>query len=131
MIANKALDVGQNIATQKVIGYTRTVTRTKGKKNPKTITESMSVGIQAWEIAALIASVGIYDIINGPGGFESWIFSLLGYNPNTGQANPGSLLSISGPSNPAQQASFNFLDSVASGVQGLGGWLSNNTGGYL
>jgi hypothetical protein len=42
-----------------------------------------------------------------------------------------SAAAISGPSNPAQQASFNFLDSVSSGVQGLGGWLSNNTGGYL
>ena len=128
---SKGLDIAQNLGTQKVIGYSRSVTKTTGKKHPKVITENMSVGIQAWEIAAIIASVGVYDIINGPGGFESWLFGMLGYNPVTGQANPGSLLSVSGPSNPAQQASFNVLASIASGVQGAVGWLYNNSGGYL
>lgn len=131
MIPEKIAKAAESLATQRVIGYSRTTVRTKGKKNPKTITENVNVGIQAWEIAALIASVGVYDIVNGPGGFEAWLFSMLGYNPNTGQATPGSLLSISPPSNPAQQASFNILDSIASGVQGAGGWLYNHTGGYL
>lgn len=128
MIPGAAAQTVSNGATQRVIGYTKTKTK-HGKKTD--VTESYSVGVQAWEIAALIASVGIYDIVNGPGGFEAWLFSMLGYNPNTGQASPGSLLSISPPSNPAQQASFDFLDYVASGVQGAGGWLYNHTGGYL
>lgn len=121
----------ESVATQRVIGFTRSVTKTRGKKNPKVTTESVNVGVQLWEVGAVVAAVGIYDIANGPGRFMSSVLSFLGYNSQTGQANPGSLLSVSSPTNPAQEASFNFLDYLASGVQGAGGWLSNNTGGYL
>ena len=67
MIADKALDVGQNLATQKVIGYSRSVTRKKGKKNPKIIQENISVGIQAWEIGIILAGVAAYEYVNGSG----------------------------------------------------------------
>jgi hypothetical protein len=65
MMAAKALDVGQNLATQRVIGYTRSVTRTKGKKNPKVIQENLNVGIQAWELGILIAAAGAYYYLTG------------------------------------------------------------------
>lgn len=64
-IAGKALDVGTSLATQRVIGYTKSVTRTKGKKNPKVIQENVNVGIQAWELAILIASAGAYYYLTG------------------------------------------------------------------
>ena len=64
-IAGKALDVGTSLATQRVIGYTRSVTRTKGKKNPKVIQENLNVGIQAWELGILIAAAGAYYYLTG------------------------------------------------------------------
>lgn len=65
MIAGKALQVAENFGTQRVIGYTRTVTRTKGKKNPKVIQENLNVGIQAWEIGVLVAAAGAYYYLTG------------------------------------------------------------------
>jgi len=66
-VAGKGLSVAENMAAQRVIGYSRTVTRTKGKKNPKVIQENLNVGVQAWEIAALLGGVAIYEYVNGPG----------------------------------------------------------------
>ena len=105
----------QSVAAQRVIGFTRSVSYQKGKR--KFVQESVNVGVQAWEIGAIIAAAGIYDLANGPGGFASWVDNFIGYNPSTGQVNPGSLLSVSAPSNPAQQASFSILDYLASGLQ--------------
>ena len=64
-VAGKGLDVAQNLATQRVIGYSRSVTRTRGKKNPKVITENLNVGIQAWEIGILVAAAGAYYYLTG------------------------------------------------------------------
>ena len=116
------VDLGQFL-NQKVIGFSTTKTKIS-KRSTKT--ESLSVGVQAWELAALIAAAGIYDIANGPGGFASWIDNFIGYNPNTGQAVPGSPLSISGPSNPAQWSFYDAIYGASQGVQGAGGWLEKN-----
>ena len=64
-VAGKGLDVAQNLATQRVIGYSRSVTRTRGKKNPKVITENLNVAIQAWEIGILVAAAGAYYYLTG------------------------------------------------------------------
>jgi len=65
------LDAGVSLATQRVIGYSRTKTYTKGKKNPKVITESVNIGIQAWELGIVLASIAVYDYVNGPGSVAS------------------------------------------------------------
>ena len=65
MMAGKALQVAENFGTQRVIGYTKSVTRTKGKKNPKVIQENLNVGIQAWELGILIAAAGAYYYLTG------------------------------------------------------------------
>ena len=69
---DKAGTAAYNLGTQRVIGFSKTKTYTKGKKNPKQITETSNVAIQAWEIAALGASVGIgmaglgaYEFLSG------------------------------------------------------------------
>ena len=64
-VAQSLLKSGENIATQRVVGYSKSVTRTKGKKNPKVIQENLNIGIQAWEIAALIAAAGAYFYFTG------------------------------------------------------------------
>jgi len=64
-VAGKGLDVAQNLGTQRVIGYSRSVTRTRGKKNPKVITENLNVGIQAWELGILVAAAGAYYYLTG------------------------------------------------------------------
>lgn len=64
-VAGKGLDVAQNLGTHRVIGYSRSVTRTKGKKNPKVIQENLNIGIQAWEIGILIAAAGAYYYLTG------------------------------------------------------------------
>lgn len=63
--ASKGIDVASNMATQRVIGYTRTITRKKGKKNPKIIQENLNIGIQAWELGILIAAAGAYYYLTG------------------------------------------------------------------
>lgn len=116
------VDLGQFV-NQKVIGFSTTKTKIS-KRSTKT--ESLSVGVQAWEIAALIAAAGIYDFANGPNTVVSWLDKLFGYNPSTGQVSPGSLLSISGPSNPAQWSFYDAIYGASQGVQGAGGWLEKN-----
>lgn len=65
MMASKGIEIASNMATQRVIGYSRSVTRTKGKKNPKIIQENLSVGIQAWELAVIVAAAGAYYYLTG------------------------------------------------------------------
>jgi len=55
-------NIGSNIATQKVIGFTSTKTKVS-KKGTKT--DSVSVGIQAWELGILIAAAGAYYYLTG------------------------------------------------------------------
>ena len=57
------------LATQRVIGYTKTTVK-KTKKG--TITKNENIGIQAWEIGALLAggafaigSIGAYEYLTG------------------------------------------------------------------
>lgn len=63
--ASKGIDVASNLATQRVIGYTRTVTKTTGKKHPKTVSENLNIGIQAWELGILVAAAGAYYYLTG------------------------------------------------------------------
>lgn len=60
----KALDIGTDAAAQRVIGYSKSVTKTR--KN-KVTTESYNIGIQAWELGILLAAAAVYDYVNGPG----------------------------------------------------------------
>ena len=55
-----------NLAQSKVIGWTKTKVKHKKKSDE---TETMSVGIQAWEIGALLIAVAAYEFVNGPGSF--------------------------------------------------------------
>ena len=52
-------DVVQNLATQRVIGYSRTVTKKQGKRNPKVVQENLNIGIQAWELGFILLASGI------------------------------------------------------------------------
>lgn len=63
--ASKGLDIASNMATQRVIGYTKSVSRKTGKKNPKIIQENLNVGIQAWELGILVAAAGAYYYLTG------------------------------------------------------------------
>jgi hypothetical protein len=70
MISDKILESGQNLATQKVIGYSYHTRKVKGgKRHPEEIQESLSIGIQAWEAAALLAGVALFDYVEGAGSF--------------------------------------------------------------
>ena len=57
--ASKGIDVVQNLATQRVIGYSRTVTKKQGKRNPKVVQENLNIGIQAWELGFILLASGI------------------------------------------------------------------------
>jgi len=75
--ASKGLEMIQGMATQRVIGYTKSVTTRKGKKNPKLVQENLNIGIQAWEIGILVASIAVFDYVEGAGAFGSNLQSLL------------------------------------------------------
>lgn len=64
-VASKSVDAAANMATQRVIGYSRSVTKTSGKKHPKVIQENLNIGIQAWELGILIAAAGAYYYLTG------------------------------------------------------------------
>lgn len=66
-VANKGLDIAQNMATQRVIGFKRSVTYRKGKKNPKVVQEEVNIGIQVWELGIILAGVALYEYVNGSG----------------------------------------------------------------
>ena len=55
-------NIGSNMAMQKVIGISGSKTKVtkKGSKN-----ESWSIGIQAWEIAIMVAAAGAYYYLTG------------------------------------------------------------------
>lgn len=68
--AGKAgLEEIKTLATQRVIGYTKTTTR---RTKNKVITKNENIGIQAWEIGAVLAggamaigSIGAYEWLTG------------------------------------------------------------------
>lgn len=55
-------NIGSSMATQKVIGFSSSKTKTT-KKGTKT--ESLNVGIQAWELGILVAAAGAYYYLTG------------------------------------------------------------------
>lgn len=67
-IANKGLDIAGQMATQRVIGYSKTKTRIN--KKGSTVTNE-NVAISAWEIlfgaALLLGGIAAYDFVEGPG----------------------------------------------------------------
>ena len=82
-VAGKGLSVAENMATQRVIGYSRTVTRTKGKKNPKVIQENLNVAVQVWEIGVILAGIAVYEYVNGSGSlFNNATQVMGGYSQN-------------------------------------------------
>jgi hypothetical protein len=60
--AKKGADIVQGMATQRVIGYTKSISYKKGKK---TIQENLNVGIQAWELGAVLLGLGAYAYLTG------------------------------------------------------------------
>ena len=56
------IDSVANLASSKTIGYSEQIERVSKTKRKTTKT---SVEIQAWEIAALIAAVGVYEFASG------------------------------------------------------------------
>lgn len=81
-VASKGVDVAANMATQRVIGYSRSVTKTTGKKHPKVIQENLNIGIQAWELGVVLAGIAVYDYVEGGGSFFN-IFQNLTPIPNS------------------------------------------------
>ena len=82
-VAGKGLSVAENMAAQRVIGYSRTVTRTKGKKNPKVIQENLNVAVQVWEIGVILAGIAVYEYVNGSGSlFNNATQVMGGYSQN-------------------------------------------------
>lgn len=86
MIPGAAMNQVTNLAQSKVIGWTKTKVKHKKKSDE---TETMSVGIQAWELGALLIAVAAYEFVNGPGsllGPEGLIMTpgLTGNNPLSG-----------------------------------------------
>ena len=68
-IASAGMEEFNTLATQRVIGYTRTIRKAK-KKSVET--KNVNLGIQAWEIGAILAgsafaigSVGAYEYLTG------------------------------------------------------------------
>lgn len=61
-IAQQAMQGAYNLATQQVIGYSKSKTTTT-KKSVKT--ESTNIGIQAWEIGGILAGLGILEAADG------------------------------------------------------------------
>ena len=76
-VANKGIDVMQNMATQRVIGYS--VSKTKYKKK-SVVQENLNIGIQAWELGIVLAGIAVYEYVNGPGSaggnFANYLFTL-------------------------------------------------------
>ena len=76
-IASKGVDVMQNLATQRVIGYS--ISKTKYKKK-SVVQENLNIGVQAWEIGVILVGVAAYEYINGPGSassnFANYLFTL-------------------------------------------------------
>ena len=82
-VANKGLDIAQNMATQRVIGFKRSVTYRKGKKNPKVVQEDVNIGIQAWELGIILAGIAVYEYVNGSGSlFNNATQVMGGYSQN-------------------------------------------------
>ena len=70
-MTNPVVQGVENLATQKVVGYSARK-RTVSKKG--TVKEEIvSVGIQAWELGILLAAVAVYDYVEGPGSVASTI----------------------------------------------------------
>ena len=89
--ASKGLETIQGMATQRVIGYTKSVTTRKGKKNPKLVQENLNIGIQAWEIGILVASIAVFDYVEGSGAFGQSLQSILTtptVNPSDSSGSP-------------------------------------------
>ena len=82
-VAGKGLSLAENMASQRVIGYSRTVTKTKGKKNPKVIQENLNVAVQVWEIGVILAGIAVYEYVNGSGSlFNNATQVMGGYSQN-------------------------------------------------
>ena len=64
-VVQEAGQVATTLATSRVIGYTKSISYKKGKKNPKVIQENLNIGIQAWEVGFLIAAAGAYEFLTG------------------------------------------------------------------
>lgn len=114
------IPAAKDTVSQKVIGYSKSKTYTRGKKNPKTISETVSIGIQAWEIGALLAAIALYEYVNGPGSFTQNLNPTLNpfLNPSTlpggSQSNPGENLFYSGAYGAASelQNGINYLGGI-------------------
>lgn len=61
-IASKGIDVAQNMATQRVIGYS--ISKTKYKKK-SVVQENLNIGVQAWEIGVILVGIAAYEYVNG------------------------------------------------------------------
>ncbi len=72
-LASQGLNVAENLATQRVIGFHRTVKKVTKKK--ETI-DDVNIGLQAWEIGIIIASIAAYDYVEGQGALASSVSTL-------------------------------------------------------
>ena len=63
-------NIGAGMATQKVIGFSSTKTKIT-KKGSKI--DSLSVGIQAWELGIVLAGIAVFDYVEGGGSFFNFL----------------------------------------------------------
>lgn len=66
LLAEPALRAGVELARQRVIGWERVETYTKGRKRPHVVTERSAFELQAWELAAIgLVGVAAYVVYGG------------------------------------------------------------------
>lgn len=76
-IASQGMKEANFLGTQKVIGLNKTVSKHTKKKDTQT---SINIGIQAWEIGGIIASIGAYEFLT-QNSFKSFLSDLNPLNP--------------------------------------------------
>lgn len=96
-----------SLGTQKVIGISRSTSK---RSKTKTVNKSMSIGIQAWELAAFLAAISLYEYVSGPGSFSQNLMTPWKLNTNSLPGNPGS--------NPGSDLFYSAIYGAASSLQG-------------
>jgi len=121
---------GSNLATQKVIGFSSTKTKVT-KKGSRT--DSISVGIQAWELAIMVAAAGAYYYLTGDHIQDAIIKAANMINPGNPANGLGAVTTLPlVPVNPNQEELYEQGNGAANSSSNMGCIFncSWNHGGY-
>ena len=77
-IASQGAKEANFLGTQKVIGINKSITKHSKKKDTQT---SINIGIQAWEVGGIIASIGAYEFLTN-NSFKDLLGTLNPFHPN-------------------------------------------------